>query len=83
VGVVTHRVSMKSFNALPERGASPLPGLTWRHKMRIAGTCKLFVAFIPIKSYNQISRFNQKGKVGGQHEGKAHHFNSLNRNLDF
>jgi hypothetical protein len=26
---------MKSFNALPERGASPLPGLTWRHKMRI------------------------------------------------
>jgi len=27
VGVTTHRVSMKSFNALPERGASPLPGL--------------------------------------------------------
>jgi len=36
-GVVTHRVSMKSFNALPERGASPLPGLSWRHKMRIPG----------------------------------------------
>ncbi|MCX6579346.1 MAG: hypothetical protein NT166_04115, partial [Candidatus Aminicenantes bacterium] len=37
MGVNTHRVSMKSFNALPERGASPLPGLTWRHKIRIAG----------------------------------------------
>ncbi len=36
VGVNTHQVSVKSFNALPERGASPLPELTWRHKIIIA-----------------------------------------------
>jgi hypothetical protein len=38
MGVVTHRVSMKSFNALPERGASPLPGLTWRDKRQMTKT---------------------------------------------
>jgi hypothetical protein len=47
VGVITHvpRGFNEEFQRSTERGASPLPGLTWRHKIRIAGKFNLFLTF--------------------------------------